>query len=492
MFSIRTKIIIISSFVLFIAIGVNTLILNHLFKKEYSDSLHSRGYIIVSTLKNELDRLLEFQISLENLIGFDEQCINIVKKYDNIAYAMILDHNDKILFHNDPTHKGKILLGTSEKSNAKKVNILKNLNTGGPIYSTTIINNIEFSDVMIPIFNNNKQYIGTAKIGFPSAIITQKTNKMFYFSLVTSVIFICFSCFLAFFFSNKITIPVIASINDLGESTEKIALMSNKSFIAGNKLKNSVSKEMNAITDTIKSLETIISIAEKNNESAKESYQISNDVNNYSLSCNNSMNELKSAIDAILISNDKINGLVELIKEIGAKIKIIEEIASKSKILSFNAAIESARAGIYGRGFTIVADEIKNLSSISSTASGHVSEIVEKSIKDAQIITQENKKKVEYSHYVVTQTIEILKNILNKSNSVLNNSQIILGNHHQQLKGILSIKDLMNIVSKISTQNSSLSDNSVIVGNEMKLQSQKIKLVADNLNTIVKGSIVKK
>ena len=61
------------------------------------------------TLISQLDRLLKLKIPIESIIGFEEQCQELVGKYEDVSYAMIVDLNGKILFHNDPKKQGQVI-----------------------------------------------------------------------------------------------------------------------------------------------------------------------------------------------------------------------------------------------------------------------------------------------------------------------------------------------------------------------------------------------
>ena len=69
---------------------------------------------------------------------------------------------------------------------------------------------------------------------------------------------------------------------------------------------------------------------------------------------------------------DKLEVLIDRTKKINDATKTIQAIANKTNMLSLNASIESARAGEYGRGFSVVAQQMQQLANTSKEASQEV------------------------------------------------------------------------------------------------------------------------
>ena len=85
--------------------------------------------------------------------------------------------------------------------------------------------------------------------------------------------------------------------------------------------------------------------------------------------------EIKDIVKASANSVNEINDEMKHIEEV---VRLISEITEQTNLLALNAAIEAARAGEHGRGFSVVADEVRNLATKTSTAANHIGETVSK------------------------------------------------------------------------------------------------------------------
>ena len=107
---LRGKILLIATGVVLVGLTAGLITSAYLFNHLYVASLQSRSIAIAQGVRLQMDRILQLDIEMDSLVGFDKQCTAVVDSYEGIAFAMVVNREGKILFHSDVTQQGHPLV----------------------------------------------------------------------------------------------------------------------------------------------------------------------------------------------------------------------------------------------------------------------------------------------------------------------------------------------------------------------------------------------
>ena len=272
-------------------------------------------------------------------------------------------------------------------------------------------------------------------------------------------------------FSNKITITskdeigdtarlieeTISRINDvlldIDEGQQAIRRSANDISIATETLAQKTSEQAESLQETTSTVEQITSIIALNVEKTKEVNKLTQDTSYKIKETGEDSKKLEIAMTDIIESSKAIDNMIN----------IIDDIAFQTNLLALNAAVEAARAGEQNRGFTVIAEEIRNLAKTSSTAAKEIKE----KIKESEVKIGEGSK-------YIKQTLSNMTLVISDVEEIASVMADITLSVKKEKKGIDHIREAIFELDNITQHNASIAEETSAITNELRTEANKL------------------
>jgi methyl-accepting chemotaxis protein len=161
----------------------------------------------------------------------------------------------------------------------------------------------------------------------------------------------------------------------------------------------------------------------------------------------------------------------EFSKKIQSIVKIIDDIAFQTNILALNAAVEAARAGDAGKGFSVVADEVRQLASKSADAAKQTTDLIHSTIESVA----QGKKNTE-------QTAGVFKTIVEQTENINTLVGKISESLDSQSNSVIQLEEGMQRISMVTQANSATAEESAATSGDLLNQMQMLKELVSEFN----------
>jgi len=163
--------------------------------------------------------------------------------------------------------------------------------------------------------------------------------------------------------------------------------------------------------------------------------------------------EIKQLADNINQSADQMNILIEHGQEINSVLTVIKAVAEQTNLLALNAAIEAARAGEQGRGFAVVADEVRKLAQRTQESTFEIETVIaniRQATDESAALMRENSESADQGAQAIKDTETCLQLITGSFSDIISKNELINDNQSQQLQAVKEVNSMMARVYSLS------------------------------------------
>lgn len=263
---------------------------------------------------------------------------------------------------------------------------------------------------------------------------------------------------------------ISATVDQVARGSESQAQGLNKSKQIVDELSKTIDELSRDAIESVEETNRVGNLSEKGSESAKEAGERMNNI-----------------IQVTNNSAEKVRSLAQKTNEITAVLDVIRQISDQTNLLALNAAIEAARAGEAGRGFAVVADEVRRLAENSSKSSEEIDSKLKQIQEDAQIVVEDievSSNEVNQGKLVIESSLKTLDEIASHVKSVAEKVRHLSDATQKQVIKVKEVSTHAIEISAVAEQNASATEETSAAVEQQTAHTHEIASAANQMSTL--------
>ncbi|MEW6505620.1 MAG: methyl-accepting chemotaxis protein [Chloroflexota bacterium] len=228
---------------------------------------------------------------------------------------------------------------------------------------------------------------------------------------------------------------------------------------------------------------------------AQNAQSVTKEAANASAAATDGVNKVKSTLDGMQAIRQKVGLSAQKVQEMGKRseqitviVEAIEDIASQTNLLALNAAIEAARAGEHGKGFAVVADEVRKLAERASASTREIGELIkgiQQTVAEAVSAMQEGSQEVEKGVTQAGEAGAALQSILQSSQAVSQQAEQAAAAAEQMSASAAELVAAVDAVMAVVEENTAATEQMAAGANEVTGAIENIASVSEENSAAV-------
>lgn len=257
----------------------------------------------------------------------------------------------------------------------------------------------------------------------------------------------------------KIQEELSSSMHQISVVADEVSSSSRRLSEGAQILAQGAVKQTGDTEELISLMKQVSHLAEGNENNAREAHEVSQVTVSSINTCNREMDQMLAAMSEISIQSNEISQII----------KAIEDIAFQTNMLAINAAVEAARAGQAGKGFSVVASEVRSLANKSAEAAKNTTQLIGRSAGSVQ-----------QGMTIANKTAAALSEITQNTSETSRKIDEILENTQQQKVTFLNILNHVEEISEVVCTNSAASEEDAASAEQLSSQAAMLKTLVEH------------